>query len=287
MAHEEMEERVFLLQDRLEAARIALGRRSGEPAGRPSVNIGPGPAVSSSPPSVVTATPSAPPRPAAPTVPELPVQRVAPVSYAPAAATSAPDEEFDEVVITMDDFQSRFDSAAEREALATSRAQQAAARPVAQPAVDTRGYSLPVSAATPAAARSAAPTASATGQSGLAVYRRALDEFNRGEYDRSIESLNDFIASRPEDDYMDNALFWLGECYYGLGRYQDALTQFQRVVSVYPDGNKVPDSLLKVALTYERLANDTSAREVLRVLVETYPTTDAARRAEERLRALQ
>jgi tol-pal system protein YbgF len=142
-----------------------------------------------------------------------------------------------------------------------------------------------VSTASASASPRSAPPAS--NQSGLAIYRRALDEFNGGEYERSIESLREFIASGPEDDYMDNALFWLGECHYGLGRYQDALASFQQVVSSYPDGNKVPDSLLKVALTYERLSNDSSAREVLSVLVDTYPSTDAARRAEERLRALQ
>ena len=96
-----------------------------------------------------------------------------------------------------------------------------------------------------------------------------------------------FLASNPEADYMDNALFWIGECHYGLGDYSESIRFFQRVVSEYPDGNKVPDSLLKVALTYERLNDIANAREVLVVLVETYPTTEAARRATERLRELQ
>jgi tol-pal system protein YbgF len=99
--------------------------------------------------------------------------------------------------------------------------------------------------------------------------------------------LSAFVATAPEADYMDNALFWMGECHYGMGDYPQALSYFQRVVSEYPDGNKVVDSLLKVALSHERLEQPEQAVEVLSVLVETYPSTDAARRATERLRALQ
>jgi TolA-binding protein len=51
----------------------------------------------------------------------------------------------------------------------------------------------------------------------------------------------------------------------------------------FPDGNKVPDSLLKIGLSYEQLDNRRRASQVLSDLVESYPTSDAARRAEEHL----
>ena len=41
------------------------------------------------------------------------------------------------------------------------------------------------------------------------------------------------------------------------------------------------------ALTHERLANLSRAHEILTTLVETYPTTDAAERARQRLRDLE
>lgn len=301
----DLEERVFLLQDRVEAARIALQRRGPEGV-RTAVHIG---LDGSASPSTLgqssrATTPSAwanpPPRPEVDPLAALPVQRVGPPQSfepAPEAPSAGPEEE---VVITMDHFQARFGATPGAGGSQASHANNGAGeRRQGLPPVDTRGMRLPVSdnvptspLATPAAAAvpvsatvSASPTSTAA--TGLALYRSALDQFNQGDYTASLQSLNAFLESRPEADYMDNALFWIGECYYGMGRYNEALGYFQRVVSEYPDGNKVPDSLLKVALTYERLDNVRSATDVLRVLTDTYPSTDAATRAAERLRALQ
>jgi tol-pal system protein YbgF len=151
------------------------------------------------------------------------------------------------------------------------------------PATAPPGTPVPPAEA-PEAVRASAPQGDV---SPLAMYRAALDAFNQGQYDEAARGLQGFIAAGPDADYMDNAYFWLGECAYGEGKYEEALSQFQKVVREYPDGNKVPDALLKVALSYERLNNVDGAKTVLGQLVSTYPSTDSARRAAERLRALQ
>jgi tol-pal system protein YbgF len=162
----------------------------------------------------------------------------------------------------------------------------------ALPPVVTNGDRLPALSqeAAPVAARASAETAPAAAPldgSPLVVYRTSLDAFNQGRYADAKAGLQKFVASGPADDYLDNAYFWLGECAYGEGRYDDALGLFQKVVSEYADGNKVPDALLKVALSYERLQQLDRTKEVLAQLAATYPSTDAARRATERMRALQ
>jgi len=301
---QDMEERIFLLQDRVEAHRIALGRRNAAEPARSSVHIGPQ-SNTSTRRANQTPTSSAPPPPFPDidpiTMPDLPVERVVPETRhqpqgAPVARAHVEDEG-EEVVINMDVYHQRFAHETSLPSSGRTPSAQPRTSSGAYAPVDVGGARLPVPQNVPpmgagippahADSVSARTSGGHGGESPLATYQRALDEFNRAEYIVALASLNEFIRTDPQDDYMDNAFFWIGECYYGMGQYSEALGYFQRVVSDYPDGNKVPDSLLKIALTYERLENVSSAREVLAVLVETYPTTDAARRASERLRALQ
>jgi tol-pal system protein YbgF len=299
---EEMEERVLLLQDRVDAARLALQRRDSQTSGTGSRTV----ASVGGTPEAYRPMPSASAPPPFPEVDplsvptNLPVQRLGPPAGTAAAAVTAPmpplpeEEPVEEVVVTMETLAARYGSEAQyMNPRPDSEPRRSPVRADGGPyaPIDTEGYSLPVvpMGQTPSTNMEVAAAGGVGTSSGspLSYYRSALDLFNAGNYTESLASLDAFVATAPEADYMDNALFWMGECHYGLGDYSQALTYFQRVVSEYPDGNKVADSLLKVALSHERLEQPDQAIEVLSVLVETYPSTDAARRATERLRALR
>ena len=303
---EELEERVFLLQDRVEAARLTLERQR---TGAPNHDIHlpgtgyPQPSVRGSASSgdffpqlpVVTLDPARPQAPVArraAVAPAAPLPTVAAVATEPANNASGP-----EIVVDEGFYQKWLATSGSRDARAPAKTTAmggggGGGQRKALPPVVTNGDRLPEATqeAAPVAARAPAETASAPAPldgSPLVIYRTSLDAFNQGRYADAKAGLQKFVASGPADDYLDNAFFWLGECAYGEGRYDDALGLFQKVVSEYADGNKVPDALLKVALSYERLQQLDRTKEVLAQLAATYPSTDAARRATERMRALQ
>ena len=275
---QDTEERLFLLQDRVEANRINMSRRDTQSiqrlrAERPTVRYE-SPVTSAAPPPRMDIDPL---------VPNLPVQRLGP------ALTPHQVEELEEVVIDQAEFDARFGTETAAAEPARRRNRSTAPTPRAQPPVDVGGHRLPTvdNDNRPVRPTSGSSSSAGSTSSPRNIYDRAVGQFHSAEYADALSTLNEFVLTSPEPDYMDNALFWMGECLYGLGRYNEALGFFQRVVSEYPDGNKVPDSLLKEALTYERLQNDSRAREILATLVETYPTTDAADRAQQRLRDLE
>lgn len=300
---EELEERVFLLQDRVEAARLTLERQRTGPQSYDSPSSGyPQPSVRGSASSgdffpqlpVVTLDPARPQPPVA--------RRAAPAPVAPAPQVAvatpeaAPNANGPEVVVDEGFYQKWLATNGSRDARTPAKTTAVGGggggQRKALPPVVTNGDRLPALSqeAAPVAARASAETAPAAAPldgSPLVVYRTSLDAFNQGRYADAKAGLQKFVASGPADDYLDNAYFWLGECAYGEGRYDDALGLFQKVVSEYADGNKVPDALLKVALSYERLQQLDRTKEVLAQLAATYPSTDAARRATERMRALQ
>jgi TolA-binding protein len=87
----------------------------------------------------------------------------------------------------------------------------------------------------------------------------------------------------PRRDYQDNGLYWIGECYFGLGRHERSIDYFERVINEQPDGNKVPDAMLKMALAYKELGNRAKTRSLLEKLTNRYPTTNAGRLGKKKL----
>lgn len=120
----------------------------------------------------------------------------------------------------------------------------------------------------------------------IALYKAGLKEYRQQKFQPAIDLFSQFLESNPPRDYVDNALYWLGECHYGLGNYAEAAGFFHRIVEEFPDANKVPDALLKVGLTYQRQEKADSAREVLHYLIEAYPESQAAKVARKRLESL-
>jgi tol-pal system protein YbgF len=300
------EDKIYLLEDRVESARINALRT-------PGVWVDPRQRAVQRPPSgtqtPITSAPSpvyrspvtqAGPPPNAHIDPLAPPSDLPVVSAAPAApAVSGSGEqvadggyEVEEAVIDMARYEERFGGEPGGARPTVSSSASPASAPVAvrtaQPPVDVGGHRLPVSSDSEnRVVRAEQASEPVEGRTSREVYEAAIEQFNRAEYPDALASLDSFMGMNPAVDYMDNALFWTGECYYGLGQYAQALSYFQRVVSEFPNGNKVPDSMLKIALTHERLSDPNAAREALQRVVDVYPTTPAAERAAERLRALQ
>lgn len=118
--------------------------------------------------------------------------------------------------------------------------------------------------------------------SAMVFYREGIDLYRQGNFSEARAKFEKFLAANPEESYIDNALYWIGECFYGEGYYHEAAGYFHRIVQEYPHANKVPDALLKVSLTYQRLGKIDSALEMLRYLMSAFPGTEAARIGKEK-----
>ena len=125
-------------------------------------------------------------------------------------------------------------------------------------------------------------TPSGSSVSPMPFYQEGIDLYRQGNFVEARARFEKFLAAKPEESYIDNALYWIGECFYGEGLYHEAANYFHRIVQEYPKANKVPDALLKVSLTYQKLGKMDSARETLRYLMEAFPGTEAARIGKEK-----
>jgi tol-pal system protein YbgF len=129
------------------------------------------------------------------------------------------------------------------------------------------------------AAEVSAPAPSALDRVIADEYRAALAHVSAREWELALASLSRFVAAHPDHAYADNAMYWCGEVLYARRDYAGAITALTSMIERFPQGNKVPDALLRIGFAYQRLGQGERAREMFRRVREQYPGTVAARSA--------
>ena len=114
-------------------------------------------------------------------------------------------------------------------------------------------------------------------------YSKGLAELKAKQYDNSLKTLKDFIASFPNDDLAGNAQYWIGEIYYAKGDFEQAALEFDKAVKKYPKSNKAAASLLKEGYSFEKLGMKEESKVVLEDLIEKHPKSQEAKKARSKL----
>jgi tol-pal system protein YbgF len=117
-------------------------------------------------------------------------------------------------------------------------------------------------------------------------YRTAFDLLQAARYEEAGPAFERYLSAHPDGKYASNAQYWLGEVYYVTRKLDGALSEFESVVDRYPESNKVPDALLKMAFIYQERGDPDRAREYYHRVIENYGRTAAAGLARDRLQEL-
>jgi tol-pal system protein YbgF len=119
-----------------------------------------------------------------------------------------------------------------------------------------------------------------------AAYDAALTQFRASDFRSAAGSLQAFLAKWPKSAHAAAANYWLGNSLYSLKDYRGAIAAQQVVVDRYADSPRAPDALLNIAASHVELKDTARARSALQKIIADYPNTEAAKVAEERLKAL-
>lgn len=111
----------------------------------------------------------------------------------------------------------------------------------------------------------------------------ALATLRTGDFAAAQTSLAAFTKRYPQSGYKASALFWLGNAQYALRDYREAMVNFRALVTAEPDHLRAPEALLSMANCQVELKDVKSARLTMANLVKTYPQSEAATVAKERL----
>lgn len=118
------------------------------------------------------------------------------------------------------------------------------------------------------------------------VYGQAFDALKAGSYSVAISGFQSFLKQYPSSPLAPNAEYWLGEAHYVNQDLAAAGRAFQAVLDNWPSSGKAPDAMLDLGNTQLAQGETTKGRATLRQVVSQYGGTDAANRAQARLRKL-
>ena len=119
------------------------------------------------------------------------------------------------------------------------------------------------------------------------AYEDALAVFRKGEFGAASTAFNDFVKRNPKSGYVVPSLFWLGNAQYANRDYNNAIKNFNTLLSKAPNHMRAADAMLSVANCQLDLKDIKAARKTLGDVVKTYPHTEAAAAASERLTKLK
>jgi tol-pal system protein YbgF len=117
-------------------------------------------------------------------------------------------------------------------------------------------------------------------------YEAAFELLKEQQYEAAGIAFHQFLASFPNSQLADNAQYWLAEAYYVTDRFDEALVQFQIVISGYPRSRKIPDALLKIGYSNYELGHWDAARAALEQVRNDHADSTAARLADQRLKRM-
>ena len=127
----------------------------------------------------------------------------------------------------------------------------------------------------------------AAGESERGDYNTAFNALKAGLYTDAARLFRGFLQTYPGGTYAPNAFYWLGESYYVTQNYALAEDQFRELLARFPTHDKAAGALLKIGLSQQGLRQLDEAEKTLADVIARYPGTEAARTADDRLRALQ
>ncbi len=115
-----------------------------------------------------------------------------------------------------------------------------------------------------------------------ALYQEALDAVYARKYEDAITKFSGLLQSGDISDLADNSQYWIGECYFALGNYEQALAEFEKVF-VFEKNNKADDAQFMMGMAYLKLGETLLAEIEFNGLLNFYEHSEYIARAERKL----
>ncbi len=118
------------------------------------------------------------------------------------------------------------------------------------------------------------------------TYNAAYADYLKGNYELAIDGFKIYRENFADSPLADNALYWIGECYYSQRKFEEAIEQFNDLILDYPQGDKIAAAYLKKGLALSELGRKDEALVVFKLLASKYPLEEESRIALEKIKEL-
>lgn len=119
------------------------------------------------------------------------------------------------------------------------------------------------------------------------VYNMARSDYLKGNFDLAIEGFTIYKSQFPESPLSDDALYWIGECYFSQEKYNEAIEHFNELILNYPNGDKIPAAYLKKGIGLAEQEKKDEALSVFKLLITKFPLEEETKIAQQKIRELE
>jgi tol-pal system protein YbgF len=117
------------------------------------------------------------------------------------------------------------------------------------------------------------------------MFDLSLQQFRRGSLKTARLGFREFLRVFPTHERAPDALFYVGETFAGESA-DSAAAVYQQVVKTFPTSSRAPAALYKLGLLAEQRGDKATARAYYRRVATTYPRSDEANLARDKLQRL-
>jgi tol-pal system protein YbgF len=110
------------------------------------------------------------------------------------------------------------------------------------------------------------------------MYEQALNKFYMKRYPEAVQMFTDLTNQFPNHSLASNCHYWIGESYFQLGNYQEAVEALNRVLE-FAQSPKKDDALLMLGKCYAQIKRPEEARKAFTRLIQEYPNSEYVSKA--------
>ena len=133
-----------------------------------------------------------------------------------------------------------------------------------------------------AAGDSMAPPATPSAEQ---IYETSLGQLRLGSAGTARSGFAELLRAHPTSERVPDALYYIGQS-YETENADSALAYYDQVTRNHPESPRSASALYHIGLIRERANRTAEARQAYQRVVDTYPNSDEAALARDRLRAL-
>lgn len=140
--------------------------------------------------------------------------------------------------------------------------------------------------ATPTPGDTAAPVGGAAASASAdQMYEASLAQLRRGSLSTARLGLREMLRTHPTSERAPDALYFIGQS-YAAENPDSAAAYYGQVAEKYPQSPRAASAVYNLGLLAERRKDLARAREAFQRVVQSYPQSDEAALARDRLKAL-
>lgn len=112
------------------------------------------------------------------------------------------------------------------------------------------------------------------------LYDSGINSYRKGSYFPAIEYFQRYLKNFPHTERAENSLYWIGESYFSLKRYDSAISYFRKTLSnnYY---HKDEDAMIKIGYSFFMAKNYDLAAKEFQIYIDQYPSGRHIKRAKE------